>query len=203
MPSRPGDHRSDRPSAWIERFAPLIPEGGTVLDLACGWGRHTRYLAHRGWRVLAVDRDAEAIASLAGVSNVNAQVADLEQGPWPYPGARFDAVVVTNYLWRPLLPKLFDALHGAGVLLYETFAAGNEHFGRPSNPDFLLRPGELLDAVHGRLAVIAFEDLCVDAPKRAMVQRICAVGAAHELAARANPGALLGFSALGRPQRFR
>ena len=103
--------------SWHPRFARHILElakpqaGEYVLDLACGWGRHTRYLAHRGWRVLAVDRDAEAIASLAGVPNVNAQVADLEQGPWPYPGARFDAVVVTNYLWRPLLSKLFDALH--------------------------------------------------------------------------------------------
>ncbi len=195
MPSHPADHRGDTPSAWIERFAPLIPHGGTVLDLACGWGRHARHLARLGLRVSAVDRDAQAIASLAGVPNVTARIADIEQGPWPYADARFDAVVVTNYLWRPLLPRLLDALDVAGVLLYETFAVGNEHFGRPSNPDFLLRPGELLDVVRGRLAVIAFEDLCVDSPKPAMVQRICAVAGKHDFAVRSNPRALLGFQA--------
>lgn len=203
MPSCPSDHRGDSPSAWIERFAPLIPEGGTVLDLACGRGRHARYLAQRGLRVAAVDRDAEAIAALAGVPNLSAQVADLEQGPWPYPDARFDAVVVTNYLWRPLLPRLLDTLDAAGVFLYETFTAGNEHFGRPSNADFLLRPGELLDVVRGRLAVIAFEDLCVDTPKPAMVQRICAVGGAHGLAVRSNPGALRVWGSLGSARSFR
>jgi len=182
--SSPGDHRSEVPSAWIERFAPRIRDRGTVLDLACGWGRHARFLAGRGLHVYAVDRDAAAIASLAGVANLAASVADLEAGPWPYPGRRFDAVVVTNYLWRPLLPYLLDALEPAGVLLYETFARGNEKFGRPAKPDFLLQPGELLEWVHGRLVVIAFEDLRVDAPRPAMVQRICAVGRAHDLATR-------------------
>jgi SAM-dependent methyltransferase len=111
-------------------------------------------------------------------------VADIEHGPWPLPACRFDAVVVTNYLWRPLLPSIVDALDPAGVLLYETFAVGNEKFGRPSNPDFLLRPGELLEVVRHRLAVIAFEDLRVESPKPAMVQRICAVGPLHPHVAR-------------------
>jgi SAM-dependent methyltransferase len=172
-------HRHDTPSPWVERFAPLIQAGGSVLDLACGFGRHSRYLASRGLRVTAVDRDPEAIASLRGIANVTATVADLEGGPWPFPGSRFDAVVVTNYLWRPLFPALLDALDPAGVLLYETFAVGNEKFGKPTNPDFLLRPGELLDVARGRLAVIAFEELCVDVPKPAMLQRICAVGPLH------------------------
>jgi SAM-dependent methyltransferase len=162
----------------------LIPVGGSVLDLACGFGRHSRYLARLGLRVTAVDRDPDAITSLAGIPNVTATVADIEGRPWPYSGCRFDAVVVTNYLWRPLLPCLLDVLDPAGVLLYETFAVGNEKFGKPSNPDFLLRPGELLEVVRGRLRVIAFEDLCVEDPKPAMVQRICAVGARHPVAAR-------------------
>ena len=178
------DHRLDAPSAWVERFAPLIPAGGSVLDLACGFGRHSRHLAGLGLRVTAVDRDPEAIASLADVANVEAAVADLEHGPWPYPHGRFDAVVVTNYLWRPLLPLVLDVLDPGGVLLYETFAVGNERFGRPANPDFLLRPGELLELVRGRLTVIAFEDLCVQVPKPARVQRICAIGGLHPLAAR-------------------
>ena len=179
MTALPADHRIDAPSAWVERFAPLIRDGGTVLDLACGFGRHCRCLAGRGLRVTAVDRAPEAIATLQDIPGVAATVADLEGGPWPFPGRRFDAVVVTNYLWRPLFPALLDSLEPAGVLLYETFAAGNERFGKPSNPDFLLRPGELLEVVRGRLAVIAFEDVCVEVPKPAMVQRICAIGALH------------------------
>lgn len=178
------DHRLDTPSAWIVRFAPLVRQGGTVLDLACGCGRHARYLAGRGLRVTAVDHDPEAIASLQGIPNVTAMVADLEHGPWPCSDNRFDAVVVTNYLWRPLLPHILDALDPGGVLLYETFAAGNQRFGKPANPDFLLRPGELLEVVRDRLAVIAFEDVCVQDPRPAMVQRLCAVGRLHPLSAR-------------------
>lgn len=184
MTSRPHDHRLDTPSPWVERFAPLIRQGGTVLDLACGCGRHSRYLARLGLQVTAVDRDPEAIAMLQGTPNVTATIADLEGGPWPYADRRFDGIVVIHYLWRPLLPRLLDALDPGGVLLYETFATGNEKFGRPSNPDFLLRPGELLEVVRGRLAVIAFEDLCVQVPKPAMVQRICAIGWSHPLAVR-------------------
>jgi SAM-dependent methyltransferase len=175
-------HHQDAPSRWIERFASLIRKGGTVLDLACGFGRHSRYLADLGLQVTAVDRDPAAIESLANVANVIATVADIESAPWPFPGARFDGIVVTNYLWRPLFPMLLDALDPGGVLLYETFAMGNEKFGKPSNPNFLLRPGELLDLVRGRLKVIAFEDLCVESPRPAMVQRLCAVGPNHPLA---------------------
>ena len=157
--SASADHRIDAPSPWVVRHAPLIRVGGTVLDLACGFGRHSRHLARLGFQVEAVDRDAEAIAQLADVSRVTPRIADLESGPWPFAGRRFAAVIVTNYLWRPLFPAILDVLDASGVLLYETFAAGNERFGRPSNPDFLLQPGELLDLVRGRLRAIAFEDL--------------------------------------------
>lgn len=173
------NHRIDSPSEWVRRFAPLIPKGGRVLDLACGSGRHARFLAALGHPVEAVDRDAESLQFLAGTAGVNATRADLEGGPWPYSGVRFAAIVVANYLHRPLFPRLLDALEEGGVLLYETFARGNEKFGRPSNPDFLLKPGELLDVVRGRLRVVAYEDLFVAEPKPAMVQRICAVGPGH------------------------
>lgn len=162
------------PSDWIVRWCGRIPSGGDVLDVACGAGRHTLFLAARGWRVLALDRDATAIASLQGRENVTALQADIEAGAWPCADRMFAGVVVTNYLHRPLLPVLVDSIAREGVLLYETFAAGNERFGRPSNPDFLLRPGELLEIVRGRLRVIAYEDLQIDAPKPALVQRICA-----------------------------
>ncbi len=155
---------------WCDR----IRTGGQVLDLACGSGRHAIMLAQRGYRVLAVDRDAEALRHLRDIPGIEALQADLEDGPWPCPGQTFDGIVVANYLHRPLLPALVDAIAPSGVLLYETFAAGNERFGRPANPDFLLRPGELLEVVRGRLHVIAYEDLRVDEPKPAMVQRICA-----------------------------
>jgi SAM-dependent methyltransferase len=161
-------------SPWVREWAPRIPAGGEVLDLACGGGRHSHYLAALGCQVLGVDRDAQALATLAGVPGVRTQLADLEGAPWPFPGRRFAAVVVTNYLHRPLLAALVDAVGEGGLLLYETFAAGNERFGKPSNPDFLLRPGELLEAVRGRLRVIAYEDRRIDSPRPAMVQRICA-----------------------------
>ena len=168
-------HDLESPSPWVCRFAPLIPAGGSVLDIASGGGRHARYLAGCGHRVEAVDRDAEAVRGLAGVAGVTARVADLENGPWPYAGQQFDAIVVVNYLHRPLFPHLLAALAAGGVLIYETFAVGNERYGRPSNPDFLLKPGELLELVRGRLRVVAYEDLYVEAPKPAMIQRICAV----------------------------
>lgn len=186
MPA-PTSHRTEAPSSWIERFASLIPPDGLVLDLACGFGRHSRYLARRGFRVEAVDRDAEAMTYLADLAGVTARIADLEDAPWPFSGRRFDAVVVTNYLWRPLFAPILDALDAGGVLLYETFAVGNERFGKPSNPDFLLRRGELAELVRGRLQVVAFEDLYVSEPKPAMIQRICAVGPAHPLATSRSP----------------
>ncbi len=157
---------------------PLVRAGGRLLDVACGAGRHARYLAAHGYRVEAVDRDAAALRGLVGVAGINARVADLEGAAWPYAGERFDAVVVTNYLHRPLFAHLIAALAPGGVLIYETFALGNERYGRPSNPDFLLRPGELLQVAHGRLEVIAYENLDVDAPRPAMIQRVCAINCA-------------------------
>ena len=112
---------------------------------------------------------------LADVAGVTTRHADLENGPWPYSGRQFDAIVVTNYLHRPLLPRLLEALADGGVLIYDTFAAGNERYGRPGNPDFLLKPGELLDLTCGRLRVVAYEDLHVEIPRPAMIQRLCAI----------------------------
>ena len=171
-------HLTPAASPWIQRWAHLVPAGARLLDLACGSGRHTRYFAARGVLVDAVDRDVHA--DLAGLDNVHALQADLEGGPWPYAGRRFDAIVVTNYLHRPLMSTLVDALAPAGVLLVETFAQGNARFGKPSNPDFLLAPGELLTHCAG-LHVLAYEDGVIDAhdgSKRARVQRICALAGA-------------------------
>ncbi|MEF7617437.1 class I SAM-dependent methyltransferase [Aquincola sp. MAHUQ-54] len=168
------------PSAWVQRWAGLIAPGGTVLDVACGSGRHLRWLAQRGLRVTGIDRDADAVAPLQALGRI--VVADIEAGPWPLPaGERFDAVVVTHYLWRPLLPTLVGALAEGGVLIYETFAAGNETVGRPARPEFLLRPGELLQAAQA-LRVVAYEDGFIDAPPR-FVQRIAAVRAGPATAA--------------------
>ncbi|MEO8310036.1 MAG: class I SAM-dependent methyltransferase [Caldimonas sp.] len=159
------------PSPWIERWAHLIAPGGSVLDVAAGSGRHARWLAARGHRVTAIDRDDAALAPLATLAEV--VVADIEGGPWPLTGRGFDAVVVTNYLWRPLLPTLMASLTPGGVLLYETFAAGNETVGRPARPDFLLRSGELLDAAAG-LRIVAYEDGFLNDPGR-FVQRVAAI----------------------------
>ncbi|OWW22995.1 SAM-dependent methyltransferase [Noviherbaspirillum denitrificans] len=163
------------PSAWVARFAPLVPEG-EVLDLACGGGRHARLFAAKGHPVLAVDRDLAALES-AGGQGIATRAFDLEAEDmeWPFEESRFAGIVVTNYLHRPLFPHLFRSLAPGGILLYETFAAGNEQFGKPSNPAFLLRQGELLERVaeEDGLRVIAFEDGYVDGPKAAMVQRIC------------------------------
>ncbi|MDF2094678.1 class I SAM-dependent methyltransferase [Aquibaculum arenosum] len=164
-----------RPSAWVCRFAPLIPPGGAVLDLACGSGRHLRLLRAMGHPVTGVDRDISPLADLAHLPDVEMIEADLENGsPFPLEGRRFDCVIVTNYLHRPLLPRLPDLLSSGGLLLYETFAQGNERFGRPSNPNFLLAPGELLEAVRQQLQVVAYEQGEVWEPKRAMVQRLAA-----------------------------
>lgn len=167
---------TDQASPWVQRFAPLIP-GGEVLDLACGSGRHARHLAALGHSVIAVDRDGAALAAAAGPDIITTEI-DLEQegAAWPFGPQRFAGIVVTNYLHRPLIADMLASLAPDGVLIYETFADGNAQFGKPSNPDFLLQPGELLDwARDHELRVIAFEDGVVAAPKAAMVQRICAV----------------------------
>jgi SAM-dependent methyltransferase len=170
-------HTADHPSPWVARFAALVPPGARVLDLAAGHGRHAQLFALRGCRVEAVDRDAEALAGLADREGIDTRVADLEGGPWPYHTDTFDAVVVCNYLYRPLLPALLKLVAPHGVLIYETFMVGNERFGKPSNPAFLLRAGELLELVRGRMAVVAFEQGEISSPRPAMVQRLCAVRA--------------------------
>jgi SAM-dependent methyltransferase len=163
------------PSPWISRFGVDVPAGGPVLDVACGAGRHTRWFADRGHPVTAVDRDLAGVADLAGDARVELVGHDLEDGaPWPFAGRAFAAVVVTNYLHRPILADIVGSVAAEGWLLYETFAVGNEQYGHPSNPDFLLRPGELLDAVRGALRVIAFEDIVVVTPRPAAVQRVAA-----------------------------
>ncbi|MCW5636577.1 MAG: class I SAM-dependent methyltransferase [Rubrivivax sp.] len=177
------------PSAWVTRWAPLIPPGARVLDLACGSGRHLRWLAERGWRVTGVDRDAEAVAPLRGLAEI--VVADIEGGPWPLEGRQFGGIVVTNYLWRPLMPRIAEALAPGGVLVYETFAVGHERYGRPSNPDFLLQPGELLRAFSA-LQVVAYEDGVESNPDR-RVQRLCALAPA----AGGEPGAAPRIGASG------
>lgn len=151
-----------------------MPAGGAVLDVACGRGRHLRWFAQRGHPVTGVDRDADALRTVDGA--FEAVQADIENGPWPLAGRTFAAVVVTNYLWRPLFPQLLAALAPGGVLLYETFARGNETVGKPSRPDFLLAHGELLQACAG-LHVVAYEDGFLAEPPR-FVQRIAAVRAA-------------------------
>jgi SAM-dependent methyltransferase len=168
------EHPAIDPSSWITRWGTLVAPGGRVLDVATGKGRHTRWFAARGHPVDAVDRDAEAIAQLAGVPGIHAVCADIEGGDWPFARGSYAGVCVTHYLHRPLFPTLLDALAPGGVLIYETFARGNERYGRPSNPDFLLNAGELLDEVRGRLRVIAYEDIVVEDPRPACIQRICA-----------------------------
>ncbi|NNG22458.1 class I SAM-dependent methyltransferase [Massilia sp. ML15P13] len=166
-------------SPWVARFAPLVREG-EVLDLACGAGRHTRLFAARGLPVLALDRNGEHLASLAG-PNVTTLLHDLEleDAVWPFAAGRFAAIVVTNYLHRPLFADLARSLRPDGILIYETFAQGNQVFGKPSNPDFLLAPGELLAlAANGGLQVLAYEDGHVERPHPAQVQRLCAAGPA-------------------------
>ena len=176
-PMTPG---SIEPSAWVCSHLHQIKPGGTVLDYACGSGRHALYLAKQGFKVHAIDRDQTALTELARVATeqqlpITTQVLDLETGVSPVPQlGRYDAVLVTNYLYRPYLMDLCDLLNPDGVLIYETFALGNERFGKPSNPDFLLKPNELL-AFSQKMRILAFEDLLIDDPKPACVQRVCAI----------------------------
>jgi len=164
------------PSPWVRRFADLIPENGVVLDLACGNGRHARYLLSRGFQLILLDRSMTAVADLEADEHVELIACDLEDGqPWPLGQRTFDGVLVTNYLYRPLMKSIVSAVAPGGVLIYETFAHGNQAFGRPSNPDFLLQREELLNFAQPQLQVIAFEDIVVGAPKPAAIQHIVAV----------------------------
>ena len=173
------------PSEWVRRWGHLIPDrpgGARVLDLACGQGRHSRWLMRQGHQVTAVDRDAQALAGLAELGPwVRTLQADLENGPWPLEGREFEAVVVTNYLWRPLWPRILVSLAPGGLLLYETFADGNASVGRPARPEFLLQSGELLRICAG-LRIVAYEDGFLNHPER-FVQRIAAVNAAPAVTA--------------------
>lgn len=166
-------HGTEAPSHWVCRWTPLIRPGGRVLDLACGGGRHMQWLATQGLTTLGVDRSPEALTLAAAFGQT--LLADIENGPWPLPSQSFDAVVVTNYLWRPLWPQILESVGPGGVLIYETFAQGHETVGRPSRADFLLAPGELLQVASlGGLRVVAYEDGFLNAPDR-FVQRLAAV----------------------------
>lgn len=168
------------PSSWIERYLSLVRPAGRVLDVACGSGRHVAAASRRGFSVTGIDRDiSRALVNIQG-PGVELLETDLEAGnPWPFEPESFDAVIVANYLWRPLIPDLVATLTRSGVLIYETFAIGNERFGKPSNPNFLLRPGELIDAVSSKLVPLAYEHARLRNPDR-IVQRICALGPDHK-----------------------
>jgi SAM-dependent methyltransferase len=170
-----GRHAISEPSAWVARFAGLVPADGAVLDLACGAGRHSRLFLGRGNKVVALDIDTSDVADLTANPRAEIVEADLEDGrPFPLRDRQFAGIVVSRYLYRPLFPALIAALVPGGILIYETFAKGNEAFGRPRNPDHLLDPGELLEAVRGHLRVLAYEDLTQGEPRPAAIQRLCA-----------------------------
>jgi SAM-dependent methyltransferase len=172
-------HDHDAASAWVARFASLVSAGERVLDLACGRGRHARFFAARGCQVVAIDRDTTALAAIRGIEGVTPIVADLESAPWPADIGPFDAIVVTNYLHRALFANILGALTEDGILIYETFARGNERYGKPSNPDYLLAPGELLAQIGATLTVIAFEQGVSGGATPSVIQRIAAVGPAR------------------------
>jgi SAM-dependent methyltransferase len=174
-----GDRGDDAPSPWVVRFAPLVAANARVLDLASGRGRHSSLFARRGCQVHAVDRDPVALAALTGMPGITVLVADLEGPRWPFTDQRFDAVIVTRYLYRPRLPEIVASVADDGVLIYETFAQGNDRYGRPSNPAFLLEPEELLASIADRLRLVAFEQGIVTSGRTAVLQRIVAVGCAH------------------------
>ena len=184
-----GLHGTEPPSAWVTRWSHLVKPHGTVLDVACSHGRHAYYFHQQNHYVILLDRSQAAIESIAIEAHACEKVvADIENGAWPLAGRQFDAVVVTNYLWRPLMATLLASLMPGGVLIYETFASGNETVGKPSRPDFLLQPGELLDVCKS-LRVVAYEDGFTDGPDGQtprFVQRIAAVreGSANQPPAR-------------------
>ena len=168
------EQRDIAPSDWVMRFAPLIPRGGRIVDVACGHGRHSRWLAGLGYRVTAVDIDISGLTDIATHPGIELVEADLEDQPWPFGRGRFDGVVVSNYLHRPSFANWIDALTAGGVLIIETFAQGNERYGRPRNPDFLLQPGELLEAFATRMNVVAYEHGYEHRPRSSVRQRLCA-----------------------------
>lgn len=180
MTRHPTPHAAEAASSWVRRWVHLLADHTTVLDVACGWGRHMRLLAELGHTAVGVDRDAQAIAAATAFGQ--AIQADIEEMPWPFQGRQFGGVVVTNYLWRALWPQIMGSLAPGGVLIYETFAAGNESVGKPSRPDFLLQPGELL-ARCSSLRVVAFEEGFLKSPER-FVQRIVAVNSSNTQATR-------------------
>ena len=192
--SEPSLHGGLVASPWVDRWTRALPAGLRVLDVACGSGRHLRWLAAQGQRLTGVDRDSAALEDLAAACpQAELITADIEFGPWPLEGRSFDVVIVTNYLWRPLLPTILACVAADGRLIYETFALGNQTVGKPSNPNFLLRPGELLDAVRSAgdgWRVLGYEDGTLETPLR-FVQRIAAVREAD-----------LGVSASAGPPRY-
>jgi SAM-dependent methyltransferase len=188
------------PSAWVRRWSHLVKPGGVVLDVACGHGRHARWFHQRNHPLALVDRAQAAIDSIAiPAPACEAVVADIENGPWPFAGRQFDAVVVVNYLWRPLMPTLLDSLATGGVLIYETFTQGNETVGKPSRPDFLLRPGELLD-ICGDLRIVAFEDGFLDEPEGKAPRFVQRIAAVREAVNAAVPSDALAATASGPPR---
>jgi SAM-dependent methyltransferase len=162
-------------SSWVQRHAGRIAPASSVLDLACGNGRHARYLAALGHRVTATDIDLSGVSDLAGDNRLELVGHDLENAPWPFTNRQFSGIIVTNYRHRSLYPHLVTALAGGGVLIYDTFAIGNERFGRPCNPAFLLSPGELLTAFAADLHIVAYDHGYVKNPRPAVRQRLCAL----------------------------
>lgn len=196
------DANMANPSAWVQHWSHLVPERGVVLDVACGQGRHARWFHERNHPVVIVDKDHDAIKSTAiAVQACEAVVADIENGPWPFAGRLFDAVIVTNYLWRPLFPTLLASLAPGGVLIYETFTQGHETVGKPSRPDFLLRTGELLEACRG-LRVVAFEEGFQENPQGLLPRFIQRIAAVREAANHAGSPASLN-QADAQPPRYR
>jgi SAM-dependent methyltransferase len=171
-------HQIHKPSPWVVRYAQLVAPGASLIDVACGYGRHARFFAARGALVTAVDYNSEALLTLRGIENLTTELHDLENDRWPYREQSFDAVIVCNYLWRPTFDALLAMVKVGGVLIYETFMTGNERYGKPSRPDFLLQSNELIDRVVKAFRVVAFEE--GEARNElgsvfAMTQAICAV----------------------------
>ena len=184
-------HDEQMPSPWMTRHADLIKAGSSLLDVACGRGRHAKFFARRGARVTAVDRDDAALASFRGFHDIVQERRDLEKDPWPYAPESFDCIVVCNYLWRPSGNALLATLKPGGLLLYETFMVGNERFGKPSRPEFLLRSSELLYWIEGAFDALAFDqspEFGAGGVAVAMKQKIAATKHFREPLVEATPG---------------